>query len=142
MIRHNGKRGFLIAAKINALVALLLVVAGACWAGYNWNFLRTASTTNGYVIDFTVARGGYRPVVSYKVNGEVYTKQLLSGMNPSPFEVGDIVEVYYQPSEPTRIRINWFMNLWFGASMLAGAGLIEAIVAGSLYAVGYFKKSS
>jgi len=45
------------------------------------------------------------------------------GMWPSPFSVGEKVEVAYDPANPARARINSFWTIWFVPILITAFGL-------------------
>jgi hypothetical protein len=66
----------------------------------------------------------YRPEIRFETpSGE--TVEFISGiaMRPAPYELGERVEVIYDPQNPHQAQINRFVNLWFYTLMLLFFGL-------------------
>ena len=81
----------------------------------------------------------YRPVVRFKTHaGRMvdFTASLAS--RPAPYEIGECVEVLYDPDDPQQAQINAFRYLWFTVFMLIffglfalGMGLLGLVMAGT-----------
>lgn len=100
-------------------------------------FLDATARTDGTVIALERKRSakGFdqdHPVVRFTVpeTGETIELQSRFGMWPSPFAVGDAVEVAYDPADPARARIDSFWTLWFVPVLLVTFGL-ACIAAGT-----------
>jgi hypothetical protein len=66
----------------------------------------------------------YRPAIRFETpSGE--SIEFISGiaMRPAPYEVGERVEVIYDPQNPRQAQINRFVNLWFYTLLLLFFGL-------------------
>jgi hypothetical protein len=66
----------------------------------------------------------YRPVIRFETQNGA-TIEFISGiaMRPAPYEVGERVEVIYDPQNPRQAQISRFVNLWFYTLMLLFFGL-------------------
>lgn len=61
----------------------------------------------------------YRPVISFKTESGRTVKFAASvSSSPKPFQIGDQVEVIYEPDQPQKAQINRFVYLWFNVLML------------------------
>ena len=148
VITHSKKQSqrpanYRLVSLIMGIVAGGMLLAGAIWGGYNYLFIRQAETATGVVTDLIpVGRlgKGYYPQVQFTtLAGEEITYQPLSSQNPPAFAIGEQVTVYYDPANPERAKLDWFVNLWLGPMLLAMAGAIDVIVA-SVFFVLHLKK--
>lgn len=108
---QNKKEGTIV------LLVLLLIVLGfvAGGAGMLYNaYLHTqrcSITTEGVIIDYERElmsgshKRGWRPVVEYRVGGEVLTVTHSVTESPKPFKTGTQVTVAYNPEDPTDFYI-------------------------------------
>ncbi len=92
-------------------------------------FLVEAIVTEGRVVELVESRSSdsstYAPVVEFKTfNGTTFEFLSSSGSNPPSYDVGEIIEVLYQEADPKSARINSFMSLWGGTTILAGLGTV------------------
>lgn len=98
-------------------------------------FLKTALTTQGTVVELQPVRSHksttYKPVVDFiDVKGVKIEFASGSSSNPPSYEVGEKVEVLYNPKEPQDAKIKSFFSLWMGP-------LIVGIVGAVFFAVGF-----
>ena len=91
-------------------------------------FLSTAAESEGHVIrlnevSVTDSEGTnsvvYEPVIRFQEQSATEVEFVAPGSNPASFDVGDSVDVVYQPGDPQNSRLNSFSSLWFG-SILSG----------------------
>ena len=69
--------------------------------------------------------GGYAPVYQFKtLDGQSIVIQDSLSSNPPRFQVGQEIDVLYEPGNPQKARINKWMNLYFVPVLLGGMGLI------------------
>ncbi len=138
MTTQRTPNGLKLAAKINGVIASIILFVGLGWGVYNWNFIRTAETTQATVVDLDVhgRPNKYFPVIEYTVDGVQYRQTSHSGSNPSHYQVGDAVTIFYQADEPNRYRIDWFVNLWLAPLLISGAGLLQFILAAIFWILG------
>jgi hypothetical protein len=97
-------------------------------------FIERAKITSGTVIEMGRSvssssdnRGSvtYYPVVEFFTAGGkriVFSSNFSS--NPPAYEVGEKVEVYYEPEKPSGAEIKSFFSQWFAAILTGGMGLI------------------
>ncbi len=110
--------------KVKIFTALFLVL-GLIFLGGTWytlrqtaEFLETAVSSSGEVVDFEVKqRDGensvsYSPVVKFSHEGEVFQFTSPVSANPPAYEVGDAVEILLDPLNPEAAKINGFLFLW------------------------------
>lgn len=72
------------------------------------------------------------PVVQFtaRESGVTFSFKSRFGMWPSPFSIGEKVEVAYDPANPLRARINSFWTIWFVPILITVFGF-ACIAAGS-----------
>jgi hypothetical protein len=67
----------------------------------------------------------YRPIIQFKPQRGRAVKFIANlSMRPSPYQVGDRVEVLYLPEDPKQAVINRFVHLWFFVIMLTLFGFL------------------
>ncbi|MBL8090909.1 MAG: DUF3592 domain-containing protein [Anaerolineales bacterium] len=95
-------------------------------------FLKTAQAVKGTVIEMVYRRkstsnrgGGYLPVYRFRtLDGKKITAKDSLSRNPPQFQVGQEVDVLYNPENPHNARINKWLNLYFLPVLLGGLGLL------------------
>lgn len=96
------------------------------------SFIAKGIKVPGTVIDNIV--GGedndvYFPLVEYKSrDGEQRRFTASTGSTPPMHNVGETVEVIYNPDEPDDAQINSPFDLWFGAGLCAFLGAVFTLV--------------
>ncbi|WP_146393870.1 DUF3592 domain-containing protein [Allorhodopirellula solitaria] len=106
-------------AGCSLLVALIATVLTA-------DFLRDAKRTIGTVVDSHTATDDdgdllFKPTFTFAANGRDYSVQTHGHVSPSPGDVGDRVDVLYDPTAPSNARIDTFAYTWlipFGTFVL------------------------
>src|SRR5262249_12640203 len=104
-----------------ALVGLALVLAAAWHALMQVGFLRRARTVAGQVIRLEPEQRGMRVAVfqfTDEAGGE-RTVWANTVANPPDYQVGDRVEVLFEPGQPERAIVRTFAALWAGALIIA-----------------------
>ena len=100
-------------------------------------FISKAQEAKGIVIELVYSRtssssgssGGYAPVYQFRtLDGQNIVIQDSLSRNPPQFQVGQEIDVLYEPGNPQKARINKWMNLYFVSAMLVGLGLIFGVV--------------
>lgn len=97
---------------------------------YTQKFLETAVKTEGTVIELVERRGEngvtYAPVYTFSdTRGEEHKIYSGSSSYPPDYEVGEEVQVLYDPSEPQKAKIDSFFELWGISAILAVIGSIS-----------------
>lgn len=116
------------------MVLLISIFLGfAFWGFINVkSFIVTAQIADGIIIGFETRPGSFRisegvncPVVRFSTaaSNEVTFRSNISS-TPSPFRVGQSVQVYYRPANPKDARIKHFGSLWFKPLLFAGMALV------------------
>jgi hypothetical protein len=107
----------------------LIILAGAIYLLVRSSaFVATAAHAGGKVVDLADSRSNdgsttFRPVVSFEVGGESYTFKSKNGSRPARYDIGDAVDVLYDPKNPQDARIDRFADLWLGAIIAGALGL-------------------
>lgn len=128
-----------VAPKSRQIVTLFLLVFGTifvaiglatCCESY-W-FVRHSVSAQGNVIELRLVTQtdsdgqestGYAPVFTFIAqNGNPYTAISRSNSNPPQYKVGDSITVLYEPDNPSRARIDSFLDLWFLPVIFGGIG--------------------
>ncbi len=127
----------LITAGVGGVLSLVAVVLLIRTRG----FLARAHAVKGTVIEMVYSRsseggGGYSPRYQFvTTDGQVIVRKDNLSTNPPRFQVGDEIDVLYEPAKPQKARINKWMNLYFLPTLLGGLGAVSALVAGVLAVV-------
>lgn len=93
-------------------------------------FLETAIITHGTVIGLLENRGSrnlihYKPLIEFiDKNGKRIEFSSSSSTNPLSYNVGEKIEILYNPKSPNDAEIKGFFSIWGGTIMLGVAGLI------------------
>jgi len=95
-------------------------------------FIGNAQEVKGIVIQMVYSRGsssnssgGYAPIYQFRtLDGQNIVKQDSLSSNPPRFQVGQELDILYEPGNPQKARINKWMNLYFVPVLLGGMGLI------------------
>lgn len=73
--------------------------------------------------------GSYYPVVEFQIpEGKTVSFRSDVGSNPVSYDVGEQVEVLYNPRYPNEAKMTGFWNLWGLATIFAGLGSIFMII--------------
>ena len=113
----------------------LAILAGALYLLVTTGvFVASAARARGKVTDLVESRsndgsGTWHPVVSFDVRGESFTFQSKFGSRPAPYDIGDAVDVLYDPDDPRNARIDSFRGLWLGAVIAGALGLFFTLIA-------------
>lgn len=110
------------------LVGIGLCAGGAYWGWLTQRFAQTAATAPGTVVELvrhSDSEGGdsYSPVVEFTLpSGRTVRFEENISSNPPSHRVGESVDVFYNPENPSDARINSTFTLWFGPGLLVGMG--------------------
>jgi len=114
-----------------------LFFAGFClwgvYAGYiSWKLQNEGETTTGTVVrmeESDSSEGGccvYSPVVEFDVNGRTHSFESGNASDPPAYEVGEAVDVIYDPSDPDTAQINKWSERWLFPIIIIPAMLFAA----------------
>ena len=114
---------------------LLLALTGWLFMDTS-QFIDNAGTASGRVTDLLARRSDsgssptYAPEVAFSVDGQSYRFVSSSSSNPPAYDLGEQVEVIYDPQSPgSDARINGFMSLWLGPLIAGLMGLVFTTIA-------------
>lgn len=116
-----------------SLVGGLLAMIGVFLFIRTRIFISKAQKVKGTVIQMVYSRsssssgggGGYAPVYQFRtVDGQTIVMHDSLSSNPPQFQVGQEIDILYDPANPQKARINKWMNLYFVSLLLGGMGLI------------------
>lgn len=100
-------------------------------------FLDNTARAEGTIVALKRERGAKgmaedHPVVQFTApeSGATFSFKSRFGMWPSPFSVGEKVDVAYDPTNPVRARINSFWTIWFVPILINLFG-VACLAAGS-----------
>lgn len=115
-----------------------LFFAGFClwgaYAGYiSWKLQNEGITTTGTVIrlEESSSEGGccvYSPVVEFNANGQTYSFEGGNASDPPAYEVGELVDVIYTPSDPSTAQINKWTERWLFPIIIIPAMIFAALM--------------
>jgi hypothetical protein len=116
-----------------------LFFAGFClWGAYaayiGWQLQTNGVTTPGVVVrlnEQSDAEGGcctYVPVVDFKVNDQVYTFEGDNASDPPAYQVGEQVNVRYDPTNPNTAQIDSFFERWIFPILIIPAMILAAAI--------------
>ena len=115
------------------LMGPLFLLAGVVALVWNIHFISSAATAEGRVIELvdTSSPGEsaqYKAKVSYDVAGETYTGHSTWSTAPAAFDVGERVQVLYDPAKPSSMMLDTFFEKWFIALIFLGIGNLFTII--------------
>lgn len=120
----------LIIGIVFPLIGGLLFAIGAFLFFRTRAFISKAQEVKGTVTEMVYSHsseggGGYSPVYQFKtITGKIVTVQDSLSSSPPQFEVGQTIDVLYDPENPQSARIKKWMNLYFVTLLLCGMGFI------------------
>lgn len=130
------------------LASGLVAVAGGLWFGFRGcrqraeasTFAASARTTTAEVTGLRLRHQRYNrqhddgfwlPVVRFTLSdGRVVEAETMTGSMPAPAQVGEVVEVRYDPDDPSRV------NLAHGLAQPGNLGCLTTILAAGFLGVG------
>lgn len=103
------------------------------------NYAKTTGTVEDYVISYSNNSSSkntstktkmYSPIFSFvDKSGQQHSyKASYSSSSPS-YEIGEKLEILYDPASPSNAMANDFMSLWLGAVITAGIGGVTTLIA-------------
>lgn len=122
------------------LIFANLFFAGFClwgaYAGYiSWRLEQEGVTTTGTVVrleESDSAEGGccvYSPVIEFTANDDrTYTFEGDTASDPPAYDVGEEVNVLYDPNDPDTAQINKWTERWLFPMIIIPAMILAAIV--------------
>ena len=119
--------------------AVGLVLCAVAWLLHHntATFIASAGRTQGEVMRLLHVEsskrnesGTWKPLVRFKApGGEIIEFTPSSSSNPPAYDVGEKVDVFFDPRNPQDAMLNGFFSLWGGAVITGGIGLVFLLVA-------------
>lgn len=102
----------------------IFFLIGAGILVFNFQFLNVAEKTTAEVIHvdriYNDGSVSYKPTVRFEVKGREYTAQSWMSSSGYNFDIGHELPILYNPSDPSQIRLDFFLEKWgFGAIFAA-----------------------
>ena len=121
------------------MIAANLFFAAFClWGAYaaytGWQLQTKGVTTPGTVVRLSErsdSDGGcctYVPVVDFEVNQQVYTFEGDTASDPPAYEVGEQVDVRYDPTNPDTAQIDSLFERWAFPVIIIPAMILAALI--------------
>lgn len=135
-----------IAGGIFGLAGLGMLVGGGFMARNTLAFRARAVSAEGVVVDLIQKRDSkgsstWSPEVEYRTaDGETRTYVSSSSSNPPAWDRGEKVTLRYDPDNPERVRLDGFMDNWFGPTILGGMGAVFSLVGFGIIAAAIRKR--
>lgn len=119
---------------IPLLTGLPFLAIGLTESYKAYRIVTTFVPAEGTVVDNDMAFSGdgvaYVPIVKFLTHDEELVRFTDSaGTYPAQYDVGDRVDVFYNPEDVHDARIRTFGRLWFGPLWVTGIGLLPSILA-------------
>ena len=116
-----------------------LFLAGFClWGVYaaytSWILQNKGIMTTGNVVrleESNSSEGGccvYSPVVEFNANGQTYSFEGDTASDPTAYDVGEVVNVIYDPSDPDTAQINKWSERWLFPIIIIPAMIFTAAI--------------
>lgn len=115
------------------VVGPLLLAIGVVLLVWNWVFLSNAVPARGTVVNLIEVRSSdgdinFKPEIRYPVpGGETFTRTTTWATNPPFYNVGDTVDVLYDPADPGTMVPDGFWSKWLTTLLFLGVGNIFTI---------------
>jgi len=135
---------------IFALIGSLFAGIGVLFWQNESEFKQTAMETKGTVVSVRSSVTGsgsdrstvYRPVVRFQLpNGQSKEVESTVGTNPPRFQVGDSVDVLYNPQNTSDARLKADLEFPIFQIVFIGMGSIFVLIGGGLIVLGSYIKT-
>ena len=119
----------LIIGIVFPLVGLLLVAISVFIFVRTRSFIGSSQEVKGKVVRNVYRSssdgGGYAPVFGFTtIDGRYVEVEDKLESNPPQFREGEVLDILYDPQNPSRARVKKWMNLYFTPLLLGGMGVI------------------
>ncbi len=124
------------------LLGLVGLAAAAYWANRVQGFVARAEVASGTVVDLERSisrdRDGHDSVVVHPVvrfeptSGGQRTFRGTTGTYPAAYDVGEVVEVLYDPARPADATIRSTWEVWGGPMVAVGLGAVFSLIGGGM----------
>lgn len=120
--------GLIIGIVFGFVGLLLVAIAFFVWLRTR-AFMQNSQEVKGTIIHMSYRSssdgGGYAPIFRFNtIDGRSMEVEDNLRTNPPQFREGQVVDVLYDPQDPSHARIKKWMNLYFIPLLLGGMGLI------------------
>jgi hypothetical protein len=115
-----------------ALLGAIILAAGS------WNFIQSAQSASGKVVEIRPGRAAFRDHESSVVYAPTFLFQDKHGIkhrieskhyaNPARHAVGETVRVFYDPEKPDDAMIRNFIQLWMNSLVLGAVSVVSFLV--------------
>jgi len=122
--------------------AVAVVLCAVAWLLHHntASFIASASRTQGEVMRLLYVEsskrnesGTWKPLVRFTApSGEIIEFAPSSSSSPPGYEVGEKVDVFFDPNDPQDAMLDGFFSLWGGALITGGLGLVFLLMTAML----------
>lgn len=116
----------------------LFFLAFCLWGAYaaynSYNLGKNGEETTGIVIaleESSNADNGccvYSPIIEFTANGQTYTIEGDSASYPPEYEVGEEVQILYNPQNPNNAQINKLLERWLMPIIIIPTMIFAALI--------------
>jgi hypothetical protein len=116
----------------------LFLAAFCLWGAYaaytSWRLQNEGQTTTGTVVrleESNSSEGGccvYSPVIEFSANGQTHSFEGDNASDPPAYEVGEVVSVIYDPTDPGTAQINKWSERWLFPIIIIPAMVFTAVI--------------
>lgn len=131
-------KGWNRSAKVLCGMCVLFMFVGAVVAIFRWNYLKRAITAQATITNLIERKSDdgdtlYAPVYVFTDQPGQSVKIISSTASfPPPGEVGDKIEILYDPADPKHAIQNTFFDIWGFPAIFGGLGAFYFIVFGAV----------
>jgi hypothetical protein len=123
-----------VALSISGLALLGAIILAAD----SWNFIRSAQSAWGKIVEIRPGRAAFRDNKSSVVYAPTFLFQDRHGVehriesrhyaNPARYAAGETVRVFYDPEKPDDAMIGNFIQLWMNSLVLGAVSVVSFLV--------------
>jgi hypothetical protein len=116
----------------------LFLAAFCLWGVYaaytSWRLQNEGVTTTGTVVrleESNSSEGGccvYSPVIEFSANGQTHSFEGGNASDPPAYDVGEVVNVIYDPADPATAQINKWTERWLFPILIIPAMIVTALI--------------
>lgn len=114
------------------LVGVSMLAGAGLFYRNTSNFIEAAGRAQGQVMELQSVRSSrsnssptWRPLVRFTApSGEIVEFLPSSSSNPPAYSAGERVGVFFDPADPGDARLDGFFDLWGGAVIMGGLGIV------------------
>jgi hypothetical protein len=140
-MKKSNKVLYILGSVFLIIGVLLLIISGLVFA-ISQKFYSVAQTTEAIITDIVVTRDidngrNYDVYIDYEIDGTKYDDVRIKYYNSS-MDIGDTITVYYDPSNPSEVRMK--MGSVIVLLVLVPIGVVFSIVGILLFSIAHRKK--